>query len=199
MAENEDSTAYVDSSGNLRLDVGANQRVFFVSSSAMCLASPVWRAMFNPQGHFLEAHSVEQKASFPEDDPTAFLLLLQIAHLQFSKIPKVLRTKQLFDIAVLCDKYDTVGLVRLWLQNWISNAQSTESEPGFEGEWLMIAWTFGKQDLFQRIMSRLSLQCSSLESGQLFTKDGTLIGGNLIPSIAGKHSSLFLKVRLNLR
>ena len=108
------NTVHVDPSGNLTLLVGPadNRKTFVVSSTAMCLASPVWRAMLNPQGHFLEAHSSDHKVSFPEDNPESLLLLLHIVHLQFLKVPQNLEVKDLYEVAVLCDKYDAVTVVR---------------------------------------------------------------------------------------
>ncbi len=114
MEDVNESIIHVDPSGNLSLLVGPvdEQKTFVVSSAALCLASPVWRAMVNPEGYFLEAHSEERKVSLPDDDPKYLLLLLNIVHLQFHKVPQVLPTKDLFEMAVLCDKYDTVRVVR---------------------------------------------------------------------------------------
>lgn len=42
----------------------------------------------------------------PEDDPDALLILLRIAHLQFSDLPDALVVYEHFlQLAVLCDKY----------------------------------------------------------------------------------------------
>ena len=114
MEDTKESTVHVDPSGNLTLIVGPedNQKTFTVSSAAMCLASPVWRAMLDPKGHFLEAHSSDRKVSFPDDNPEALLLLLNVIHLQFLKVPQTLPTEELYEVAVLCDKYDTVTVVR---------------------------------------------------------------------------------------
>ena len=114
MEDIKESTVHVDPSGNLTLIVGPedNQKAFTVSSAAMCLASPVWRAMLDPKGHFLEAHSSDRKVSFPDDNPEALLLLLNVIHLQFLKVPQTLPTEELYEVAVLCDKYDTVTVVR---------------------------------------------------------------------------------------
>ena len=114
MEDTKESTVHVDPSGNLTLIVGPedNQKTFTVSSAAMCLASPVWRAMLDPKGHFLEAHSSDRKVSLPDDNPEALLLLLNIIHLQFLKVPQTLPTEELYEVAVLFDKYHTVTVVR---------------------------------------------------------------------------------------
>ena len=90
------------------------QQTFLVSSAVMRIASPVWRTMFDPQGHFMESQRslIHGEIDFPEDDPDALLCVLRIAHLQFRKLPKTLDYAQLLNLAIICDKYDTVAIIR---------------------------------------------------------------------------------------
>ena len=95
----------LDPSGDLRLHTDTHD--FIVSSKVMCFASPVWRAMFDPQGPW--AKKASDAYSLPEDDPNALLFILRIAHLQFSELPDVFVVyEHLFQLAVLCDKYGGV-------------------------------------------------------------------------------------------
>ena len=97
------------------LDIAVvDQQTLLVSSAVMRIASPVWRRMLNPQGHFMESQRslTHGEADFPDDDPDALLCVLRIAHLQFRKIPKTLNYAELLNLAILCDKYDTVAIVR---------------------------------------------------------------------------------------
>ena len=48
----------------------------------------------------------------PEDDADALLYVLRIAHLQFRRIPATLEFVDLLNVAIICDKYDTVEIVR---------------------------------------------------------------------------------------
>ena len=91
-----------------------DQQTFIVSSAVMRIASPVWRTMFDPQGHFMESQRslTHGEMDFPEDDPDALLCVLRIAHLQFRKIPETLNYAELLNLASICDKYDTVAIVR---------------------------------------------------------------------------------------
>ena len=69
--------------------------------------------MFDLAGGFMEAHqSNGNEVYLADDDADALLLILQIAHLQFKKVPEFLEFEQLLHVAIVCDKYDTVGLVR---------------------------------------------------------------------------------------
>ena len=96
------SSIVLDPSGDLQLSTDTQD--FVVSSRAMCLASPVWRAMFDPHGHWAKQSS--GVVDLPEDDPDALLILLRIAHLQFSRLPEELAGyEHLLQLAVLCNKY----------------------------------------------------------------------------------------------
>lgn len=92
----------------------AYQQTLLVSSAVMRIASPVWRTMLDPQGHFMESQRslIHGEIEFPEDDPDALLCVLRIAHLQFRKVPDTLDYEELVDLAIICDKYDTVAIVR---------------------------------------------------------------------------------------
>lgn len=98
----------LDPLGDVRLTTSTQD--FIVSSKVMCLASPVWRAMCDPQGLWAKQSSSSSSSTanvnLPEDDPDALLILLRIAHLQFSDLPDALVVyRHLLQLAVLCDKY----------------------------------------------------------------------------------------------
>lgn len=123
-------TVYLVDDGDLRLHVTCSserkkraaesdiplvdQETLIVSSVVMRIASPVWRTMFDPHGHFIESQcsSTHGEMDLPEDDPDALLCVLRIAHLQFRKVPKTLKYADLLNLAIICDKYDTVAIVR---------------------------------------------------------------------------------------
>ena len=124
------TTIYLVDDGDLRLNVtcpGARekrlrgsdsplvyQKTFVVSSAVMRIASPVWRTMFDPQGPFMDTQRsfTQGEMDLPEDDADALLCVLRIAHLQFRRIPETLDYALLLKVAIICDKYDTVAVVR---------------------------------------------------------------------------------------
>jgi hypothetical protein len=57
-----------------------------------------------PSGQWTE--SVAAEIPFPKDDPEAILTVLRIAHLQFNSIPKIQTRSSLYQLAIICDKYD---------------------------------------------------------------------------------------------
>ena len=128
--QDDPATVYLVDDGDLRIHVACSserkkrlkesdvplvdQETLVVSSAVMRIASPVWRTMFDPQGRFMESQrsSTHGEVDFPEDDPDALLCILRIAHLQFRKIPETLNFAELLNLAIICDKYDTVAIVR---------------------------------------------------------------------------------------
>lgn len=70
--------------------------------------------MFDPQGPFMDTQRslTHGEMELPEDDADALLYVLRIAHLQFRRIPATLEFVDLLNVAIICDKYDTVEIVR---------------------------------------------------------------------------------------
>ena len=190
-------TVFVDSSGDRRLTVGAleTRKTFAVSSWAMSHASPVWQAMLNPRDDFVEAQAGAD-LHFPEDEPPTILILLNIAHLQFKKLPETLEFEELLKLAVACDKYDTAALVRPWLSKWTRSIADSANRPGYE-EWLFIAYTFGCIQIFELVMRRL-VKDSTVDAfgGLIIPQNGRSVC-HMPPGIEGEHIcglSFFVKV-----
>lgn len=128
--EDDATTVYLVEDGDLRLHVNCSrerkkrlkgpdlpvvyQKTFVVSSAVMRIASPVWRVMFDPQGPFMDTQRclTHGEMDLAEDDADALLYVLRIAHLQFRRIPETLDFIDLLNVAIICDKYDTVSIVR---------------------------------------------------------------------------------------
>ena len=129
MAEEMDPI-YVDPSGQLKLSLRhedprtkiTTMSKFVVSPHAMCLASPVWKASLDTEGPWARQRSTDKGLQIFDDDPEALLILLNIAHLQFLRVPTSLSFDQLFHVAVICDKYDIAELVLPWLKIWFACA-----------------------------------------------------------------------------
>ncbi|KAK0516482.1 hypothetical protein JMJ35_001085 [Cladonia borealis] len=159
------------------------QQTFLVSSAVMRIASPVWRIMFDPQGHFMESQRslTHGDVDFPEDDPDALLCILRIAHLQFRKIPETLDYAKLLNLAIICDKYDTVALVRPWVAKWEEQTKALAWNTGCEG-YLFIAWTFGDSPTYEKLAKPLVYDSTSDKAGRLLNCSGNLIGDNFPPA-----------------
>ena len=178
--------------GNRTHDTSPNdvQKTLVVSSDVMRLASPVWRTMLDPQGHFMESSS-NGTVQFTEDNAAALLLILRIAHLQFRKVPDVLEFQELVELAVVCDKYDTAGLVRPWIKQWEESLRerSIRVEESGREEYLFFAWNFGDLPTYEKIADRLICNATCDDRGHFYV-DGYLLGRNMPPGAVGESSTV---------
>lgn len=195
MKDKQSGAIYLDPSGDLSLFVGYEDQAtksiltetFVVATKAMCLASPVWRAMFDPEG-YLAKQSPGNKKYLMTDDPHALLILLRIAHLQFRDLATEVMTYEKFlQLAVLCDKYDMTNLISPWISKWHETLHGTASSLDYNGyeNWLFIAWTYGNEELFKEITRNLVLTSTVKCSGQLVNGLGSLVRDTMPPGSLG--------------
>jgi hypothetical protein len=166
----------------LLIGTGTKQQSVRVSTISLRLASPVWKAIF-------ERHWVESEASeitLPEDNVEAMLLVLRIAHLRFKELPAKngLSLQALLDLAIVCDRYDVVSIVRpvLELYDWTIPYEFSVYLGRTNYEWLFVAWTFGYSDSFDSLARDLALNitCSDPETF-VWSYFGRAIESELLP------------------
>jgi hypothetical protein len=154
---------------------------FKVISETMRLASPVWNSMLRPNGPFLENGAKE--VEFPEDDASAFEIILRLLHHRADTIPHKLTPETLFYLAVLVDKYNLHALVRPYLPTWTYglNTETMKQVQPFE-RIIFAAWIFGVQEVFEAALLEMLLN-SRIDKNKkdLIWHDGTLIDAGLLP------------------
>ncbi|KAG4419877.1 hypothetical protein IFR04_007009 [Cadophora malorum] len=97
-----------------------------VAAQAMVLASPARKRFLFPPWNVDTGDKTQAKAvDFTEDDGCALLILLRLAHIQFPHVPSKISPDTLFQVAILCEKYECFDLVDPWLEKWINRAKST--------------------------------------------------------------------------
>ncbi|KUJ06367.1 uncharacterized protein LY89DRAFT_410902 [Mollisia scopiformis] len=203
MATNEgpsDSNAFSDlfnfENGDVTIQVNyyTKQITGKVVSIAMAMASTVWKKFIFPpwtQDQLTSTGNGERdlprpamtvlpvdKLDFREDDGDALLILLRIAHLQFKHVPSVVTLDFLYNIAILCNLYDCVELVKPWLSLWLEVAHRRESPKR-----LIIAWTFGKHEMFQEASEALTWNLRVSRDGRTFVGGEDLDGIVFPPGI----------------
>jgi hypothetical protein len=122
---------------------------------------------------------------FPEDDPDALLILLRIAHLQFHEIPKSISFSWLTELAILCDKYDSVRLLQPFIEQWMSSWTLLCLEPGYEA-WLFIAWSSGCEQIFDLLAVSLVLSIELDGEGRILSSGNELHVDHMPPRSIGK-------------
>ncbi len=178
----------VDSHGDLFLQVGeircvpssvvsnhthTDAQEFLVDSKALSRASPVFRKMLF--GTFSESEKPDLPDNWfvklPDDNVAAMSTLLHIMHCRFDKVPPVhyeIPLDDLYQIAILTDKYDCTALVRPWARAWLASMDTYYSSnatiPMLERiSW--IAWEYGDKDLFEKAARSLVLNLTLPEEG----------------------------------
>jgi hypothetical protein len=143
-----------------------------------------------------DRHWVESKASeipLPDDEPEAMMIVLRIAHLHFKDIPGKagLSFQTLFNVAVLCDKYDLVHIVRpfvdlhCWAERFFFGA-----EPSYYPGWLFVAWKFGYAENFEELARHLSMSMTVRNDGKLGAEGHGIQTAEYPPDILGTYPIL---------
>lgn len=134
------------------LAIGEEKLSVVAARTVLTIFSPVFKAMLT--GNFREAGVTTSEILLPDDDPGSFLFLLRIAHLKFKDLPDTLSFQDLYQLSVTCDKYDAVCHVRPFWDRYGAPFLNHVEEAGYE-EWLHIAWTFGIEDVYIKVMNKL--------------------------------------------
>jgi len=189
-------------SADIDIRVTQNDKVvkWKVSSHALVLASPVWKKFVFPPWPSLPAqdqlvtgteNSLDSEPSakeldFEEDDNVALLLLLKIAHLQFTDVPAKLSYEELMNVAILCDKYDCVKLVKPWVFKWCQIVEKVATIGTKKHDYMFVAWLFGRQKVFNLLAGRLLYQVKTNESSECLTASGEKLSHLLPAGLIGR-------------
>jgi hypothetical protein len=120
-----------------------------VSRRHVSKASPVFRTMLAKPAW---AEGASQVVRMPEDNPEAMLLLLRVAHLEFASIPTTIAQQTLYQLAVMCDKYDCVEMLQPWIKVWLKSNDLTSLERAGNA---FICWTFGDEKAYEQVIKSL--------------------------------------------
>jgi hypothetical protein len=176
-----------------------------VAAQAMVLASPVWKKFLFPPRETIQPNNSNQlttigsgkqkEIDFSLDSSDALLVLLNIAHLCFTGVPKTqLPYQMLYDLAILCDQYDCVALVRPWADKWLVYAGDALKKEGQEG-WLFIAWVFGREKAFEDLAQLLVKRSPKSQTGKCLRYTGAFLPEPMPPGTIGM-SALFSELLL---
>lgn len=136
-----------------------NQTVHMqVSSRHLMLASPVFAAMLD-RNKFKEGVTLHSEGSveieLPDDDPDAFIVLLNVVHGHTRTVPRRTTLFMLNQIAILVNKYHMVEVIEVFSDMWIrrlSKRGLPDRYVGYRQEvmsWLFISWVFEKPKIFK--------------------------------------------------
>ena len=137
---------------------------FQINSSVVCLHSPVFKAMLGKCSRFKEARDLASRdavgppleISLADDDPKALAVILRAMHLQHEWVPVSLGEERLYQIAILCDKYDMSRALGVYLDKWFKPYLGEQVEvPGQVDKWLFMAYAFALPTIFTSCSKKL--------------------------------------------
>lgn len=157
-------TITIDNMYDLTIIVGTpdhlhGQKAFRINKGCFRNASEVWTKMLS--GNWAESNMSEIR--FPDDSCHAFQVVLEIAHLRQSYIPKSLTQQELLQLAILTDKYSLENTVRVGLEmkKWLNPYKgknmlwpaSTDLQ-----DFAFITMAFKLEADFDQLVSRLAMK-----------------------------------------
>jgi len=148
------------------------------------MPSPVFRAMLGTNSHFKEAKELASRdhsmapveVNIEDDDPDAFAVILRILQHQHDSVPKEIKADKLYQIAILCDKYDLRHSLSFWLDRWIPTPHELRSVmlsgsvASQDEKRLFVAYVFRKEEAFKAISKDLILMYKIGKSGYTFVR-----------------------------
>lgn len=116
------------------------------------------------EGHTLSTHG-KVEVTLPGDDPIAFAVLMDILHGKSRNVPKSVKVKFLFRIAILVDKYELYEPVAAFADNWMDHLKSHVSliQEEVIRDWLSACVVFGNEAEFVRVTKGIIQRSLNLE------------------------------------
>ncbi|KAF8241854.1 hypothetical protein K440DRAFT_641108 [Wilcoxina mikolae CBS 423.85] len=183
----------IDEAGDVILiaSAGKKERKFLVSSTILCLASPVFRTMLGTS-HFKEGLELQKhkqrkgpegrfELKLEDDSPDAMETILNAIHLRGEDVPMDPPEKHVIQIVTICEKYDLSVALLPWSPHWI-NVMPLE-----EANRLFASCAFKCAMEFSKASRKLVLECK-IEAGGLYTPGGTNLKTveNIPQNVSGK-------------
>lgn len=167
---NECRCIHIEESGKVTLQVDAWR--FKVSSRELRRTSRVWDELLQPRQCF---HS-EITMRLEDLDPWALEIILRIQHQKVASLPARLTFERLRHLAIVCDRYHVAHLITQLavFQQWVQ-ALEPHADESERVEWLHIAYTFGLEDIFERLAKSLVLTTVLNRHGNCLTAGGRIL------------------------
>ncbi|KAJ4331936.1 hypothetical protein N0V95_009777 [Ascochyta clinopodiicola] len=152
---------------------------FLVSQSCLQALGPRWQQLLSSRSKPRIRNplsTLPKTISLRDEHTNAMRLIMHIAHLQFTKLPKQLDFQDIVHLADIAARFDAHGLVVSHIDAWLAPYRDRLLHPGYE-EWLFIAYEFGYETEYLELAKHLAIRCRVDPSGNCLLVPG--IGGLL--------------------
>ncbi|PGH19118.1 hypothetical protein AJ80_04196 [Polytolypa hystricis UAMH7299] len=172
----QQQTVY-DPEGDVLLIVGQTDPNRFLTSSKLLISiSSVWKDLIEST-----AQSDMKTINLPDDNATCISIMLQIAHLQFSALPKTLSFQEIYALACLSRRYLAHELFMPFVPGWLRPYIRKQLDPKYT-EWMLIAWEFRVGAILEAWMDHLCVNSAKGSDGSLVFRGHRL--DDLLPDTA---------------
>ncbi|POS70670.1 hypothetical protein DHEL01_v210934 [Diaporthe helianthi] len=140
--------------------------VYSVRSSILESVSRVWKE---------ELASQSAAGCHPDDPAYGLDVIFSIAHYKFHDVPSIPRIGNLYDVAVVAEKFQAIHLLVPFIKGWIAGLPSQITSPGAavdEDKTLVTGWLLGQAEWFSKILSNCAYNAHIGAQGQLLDSEG---------------------------
>ncbi|KAF8246101.1 hypothetical protein K440DRAFT_662334 [Wilcoxina mikolae CBS 423.85] len=172
----------IDPSGDVTLNLASDDQsqsilaTAKVSSKCLSLGSPVFAAMLRPNASFLEGSQLEQtgstKVTLVGDNIETMIIVVRALHYRSRQLPTSLTIDELFNLALVVNKYDCFQPLFPWIRLWVTPHRTTATFFGTYHKWLYISWVFEESVLFTSITKKLISETKLDDDGEMVTIQG---------------------------
>ncbi|KAH7381448.1 hypothetical protein DE146DRAFT_623924 [Phaeosphaeria sp. MPI-PUGE-AT-0046c] len=131
---------------------------FQVCAGVLMSASPWFNRILKKDGWMESCRNREDRRfhiSAEDWDEEAFVILMNIFHLRYNKVPRAITLEMLAKIAVLADYYECDESIQLLVGIWVADLKITAPIPKTYCRdlilWMWISWAFRLPELFKVI------------------------------------------------
>ena len=192
----------IDSEGNLQLQLTGDSpdepNGLVVDRAVLCQSSPVFKAMLGTGSRFIEGKNAGvrdgrygdiQIIRVGDDDARAMTTAMYIVHLKGFQVPTEVTFEELYQLAVLCDKYDMRAALGPWPDIWARKFLPFLFMTRME-RWLFVAWVFQFKDLLPQIVGHWIMSSKvDAGSGLLVAPSGVSFTEGVPDSLVGIYVS----------
>ena len=164
-----------------------------VSSKHLTLASKVFKALLRPG--FQEGDTFRKNGTaevpLPEDDPNAFLLLLDIVHCRTKRLPSSLPSEQLSRVAGLVDKYALQDATEVFTGGWFQRQRPPLDAAPDLALWVSLSWVLRRPVEFKRFTAMAMAEGTGPFRAESLPLPSKIIGKSLLLTLTyhGRGSS----------
>lgn len=133
------------------------------------------------------------------DDPEALSVLLNIVHSQRDRVNRILHERLFYHVAVLCEQYMCLKIVKPWVHRWIQDPDAYMNGHPWQSsneDWLFVYYVFGQETELERVATTVvqyigkEVSSATQNDTELAGEDESRFGGGQLLALIRKRSEV---------